>query len=193
MNKEKNAVLSQSKLIQHIMQKNLQILVVACIALLISSCQLDRWTTGTLDYSFYPTTDYYGYFKTGAVYQPQDINISGSFDYINQFALKRSTMEIEGDLYAGDIIRNLTVDIAGAGVFVVGDVVVYQKGYVNVIDTNRDDAFYDFMYRAFSYMNKNGSHDIIVSGTLMNKGSYIRDVQLKITFYNDLDVQVSNY
>lgn len=176
-----------------IMQKKLQILLIACIALIATSCQVEEWTTGTLDYSFYPVTGGKGSFESGGVFSTKDIYINKQFDYVDQFAVTRSTLEITGDIEAGDIIRDMQIDVDGVGIFVVGDVYVYQNRFVSVTDTNKDDAFYQFMYNAFSYMSQYGKHDILVYGNLTKNGFGITNAKLKISFYNDLDVRIGNY
>lgn len=177
------------------MKKNLQFIVTGCLILLLSSCQNEeKWVDGTLDYSMTQTTDNSGYFETGGIFTYNDIDInSGYFDYINKVAFRRSVLEVTGNIIAGDVIRNMRVDVNGTGIFVVGDVYVNQDGKVTVLDSEYISGYYNFMFDSFNVMNNTGKHDIIVYGYLTNNGRAVSNARLTITFYNDLDIRVGNY
>jgi hypothetical protein len=176
------------------MKRIFPLILIASLSLFLSSCTEDSWTTGTLDYTFRPQTSSSGYFEAGSVYYPADISINDYANSINDFYMVRSVVKITGDFYRGDVIHGLRIDIAGVGKYDFNDIPIYEDNeYFVLIDSSKDQYFYNFMYNAFDQMKFSGKHDVIVSGFLYDKNGYtVSGTKVQIEFYNDLDVNVTN-
>lgn len=162
--------------------------------LLLSSCEKDSWTQGTLDYKFVPITSRNGYFEERQVAYPEDISIPGRVSRINDFSFLGSKVMVTGEVLAGDVIHGLMIDIAGVGQYTFPDIPVTQSGWsIYIVDSGIRSDYYNFMMNAFSYMRSSGKQDIIVSGYLVDQYGYaVQNARVEVDLYNDLDVNIDN-
>lgn len=175
------------------MKRIFPLILIASLSLLLSSCEQDTWTTGTLDYNFNAQTSNSGYFEAGSIFYPTNISVNEYTNQINDFYMVRSVVKVTGDFYRGDVIKGLRIDIDGVGKYDFADIPIYEdKEYFVLIDSKESRNFYDFMYKAFGQMAVSGKHDIIVSGFLYDKSGYPVRSSIRLEFYNDLDVNVRN-
>jgi hypothetical protein len=168
--------------------------LIVSLALLVTSCEKETVTRGTLDYKFAPVTAVDGYFENRQVAYPEDIAITGSARSINDFSLLGSVVEITGNLLAGDVVRGIEIDVDGIGVYRFPDIPVYKDGEViTIADSGNNVAFGHFMSDAMAYMLRYGKQDIIVSGYLENQyGRHVAGATVEVNIYNDLEVRVNN-
>ena len=178
------------------MKNRIILLLIASLSLFLSSCVQDSWTDGTLDYTFSPKTDSYGYFTSNGVYYNSDIYINTYANYINYFNFNRSVVKISGNFYAGDLIDGLEIDIDRVGVYRIPSFAITSNNVdqeITIVDSYYDSSFNSFMAQAFNVMSTYGSHDVIVRGYVLNRNnSPVVNCQVYVDFYNDLDVNVSN-
>jgi len=164
------------------------------LALLVTSCEKEIVTQGTLDYRFTPVTASDGYFESRQIAYPEDIVITGSASSINEFSLLGSVVEVTGNLVAGDVVRGVVIDVDGIGVYRIPDVPVYKNGeIITIADSRNNPAFHHFMSDAMYYMSRYGKQDIVVSGYLEDRyGRHVAGATVELNIYNDLEVRVNN-
>ena len=168
--------------------------LIVALALLVTSCDKEIVTRGTLDYKFTPMTAADGYFENRQIAYPEDIAITGSASSINDFSLLGSVVEVTGNLMAGDVVRGIVIDVDGIGVYRFSDIPVYKNGeIITIADSRNNPAFHHFMSDAIAYMRQYGKQDIIISGYLEDRyGRHVAGATVEVNIYNDLEVRVNN-
>jgi hypothetical protein len=176
------------------MRQKMMLGLIVALTLLVTSCEKDIVTRGALDYKFMPVTASDGYFENRQVAYPEDIEITGSARSINDFSLLGSTVEVTGNLVAGDVVRGVVIDVDGVGVYRIPDVPVFKDGeIITIADSRNNAAFHHFMFDAMDYMSRYGKQDIIVSGYLEDRyGRPVRGATVEINIYNDLEVRAND-
>jgi hypothetical protein len=93
----------------------------------------------------------------------------------------------------GDVIRDVYIDVEGMSPFLYARSIQVEFDNERIAYSTHDDPeFYDFMWEAVRRFYRNKELDIMVYGRVTHNNTGVRNVRMRVTLDNLIDVTVSN-
>lgn len=161
------------------------------------SCTDEETFTTSLFCDFLSDTDRDGYFESGNYYTFCNLHNMGCSDDITGMEYISSTITFEGlhpgELMQGDVIRDVYIDVEGMSPFLYARSIQVEFDNERIAYSTHDDPeFYDFMWEAVRRFYRNKELDIMVYGRVTHNNTGVRNVRMRVTLDNLIDVTVSN-
>ena len=179
--------------------KQLTSFIIAVVVLsTFCSCDDKETFTTSLFCDFISDTDREGYFESLNYYTFRDIHDIGPSDDITGIRYLSSTLTFEGlhpgELMRGDVIRDVYIDVQGMKPFLYSKSidVLYDNERIS-FSTHDDPEFHDFMWEAMRRFYKNEELDIKVYGWITHHNAGVRNVRMRVTLDNLIDVTIIDY
>ncbi|MDR2913793.1 MAG: hypothetical protein LBV74_03005 [Tannerella sp.] len=170
-------------------------IVVVLVAILsLSSCEEVTYSS-SLFCNFVSETDRNGYFEDGYVYTFNDLsNLKRSDDIVGMDYLG-TTITFEGissgDLRQGDVIKDVYIGVDGMVPFLFARNIAVLRDNERISYTSREDReFYDFMRNVMRRFYNHGKIDMMVYGWVTHNNVGVRNVRMRVTLDNLLDVTI---
>jgi len=182
------------------MRKNIFIPVVVVITTLFvfSSCKDDEKFTSSLFCDFISDTDKSGFFASNNYYTLDNIHNVGYSDDIVNIEYISSTITFEGitpgELRRGDIIKDVYIKVEGFNPFLFSRAIEVMSDFERIsFSTYDDEEFYNFMWDVMRRFHRRDELDIEVYGRVVHGNVGVRNVRMRVTLDNLLDVTVSEF
>ena len=180
-------------------KKQFASIVFAVMMLLVfSSCADECTFTTSLFCDFISDTDRNGYFESRNYYTFHDLHYVGRSDDITGMKYLGSTITFEGivpgELMRGDVLRDVYIEVKGMKPFLYSSSIRIEFDNEKLSYSTRDDPeFYDFMWDVMHRFYKKEELDIRVYGWVTHNNAGVRDVRMRVTLDNLVDVTVRDY
>lgn len=181
------------------MKNRLLSVIVGFVAVfMLSSCNDEEVFTTSLFCDFISDTDRDGDFESRNNYTFRDIHDIGSSSDIVDMSYLGTTITFEGvfpgTLMRGDVIRDVYIDVKGMEPFLYSRAIDVQFDNERIGFSTRDDPeFYDFMWEVMRRFYERENLDIMVYGRVTHNNAGVRDVRMRVTLDNLMDVTALDY